>query len=179
MADTFNHISQTDCFHNTRFIIPFEQSFFSLLIILLVFSSLFSLHSGVQRTSHCTSIFITFEMADEGDPNPLAVLSSPHWVISDSDHGGYVIIASWTMMSYMVLTVIVRLARKITIRSWSLDDNIIAAASVRDPSIYSLELCEPSMLTEYRPSDSFNVAFYTRQSLLVSDDARRASLIPS
>jgi len=103
-------------------------------------------------------------MADEGDPNPLAALSSPRWVISDSDHGGYVIIASWTMMSYMVLTVMVRLARKITTRSWSLDDNIIAAASVRDPSIYSLGFCEPSMLTEYRPSDSFNVAFYTRQS---------------
>lgn len=65
------------------------------------------------------------------DPNPLAVLSPPHWVITDADHRGYVVIASWTMMSFMVITVIVRLARKITIRSWSLDDNIISAASVR------------------------------------------------
>lgn len=75
-------------------------------------------------------------MADQGDPNPLAALSPPHWVINDSDHGGYVIIASWTMMCYMVITVIVRLVRKATIRSWSLDDNIIAAASVRKP-LYS------------------------------------------
>lgn len=65
----------------------------------------------------------------ELDPNPLAALSPPHWVISESDHGGYVIIASWTMMCYMVITVIVRLARMATIRSWSMDDNVIAGAS--------------------------------------------------
>lgn len=62
------------------------------------------------------------------DPNPLAALSPPHWVISDSDHGGYVVIANWTMMSFMTITVIVRLLRKIAIRSWSFDDNFAATA---------------------------------------------------
>ncbi|OBT79358.1 hypothetical protein VF21_01912 [Pseudogymnoascus sp. 05NY08] len=67
-------------------------------------------------------------MSEELDPNPLAALSPPHWVISDTDHGGYVVIANWTMMCFMVITVIVRLLRKLSIRSWSLDDNLIAAA---------------------------------------------------
>ncbi|OBT91594.1 hypothetical protein VE01_10364 [Pseudogymnoascus verrucosus] len=67
-------------------------------------------------------------MSEESDPNPLAALSPPHWVISDTDHGGYVVIANWTMMCFMVITVIVRLLRKLSIRSWSLDDNLIAAA---------------------------------------------------
>lgn len=67
------------------------------------------------------------------DPNPLAALSPPHWVISDADHGGYVVIANWTMMSLMVITVIVRLLRKISIRSWSLDDNVVAGAGVKKP----------------------------------------------
>lgn len=36
-------------------------------------------------------------MAEEGDPNPLAVLSPPHWIINNDDHGGYVIIATWSV----------------------------------------------------------------------------------
>ncbi|ELR04026.1 hypothetical protein GMDG_06537 [Pseudogymnoascus destructans 20631-21] len=67
-------------------------------------------------------------MRAESDPNPLAALSPPHWVISDTDHGGYVVIANWTMMCFMVITVIVSLLRKLSIRSWSLDDNLMAAA---------------------------------------------------
>ncbi|KFX97039.1 hypothetical protein V495_01282 [Pseudogymnoascus sp. VKM F-4514 (FW-929)] len=44
-------------------------------------------------------------MSAEADPNPMAALSPPHWVITDIDHGG-----------------------KLSIRSWSLDDNLVAAA---------------------------------------------------
>lgn len=64
------------------------------------------------------------------DPNPLAALSPPHWVITDDDHGPYVIIATWTMMCFMVMTVTARLARKISIRAWGLDDYLISAAAV-------------------------------------------------
>ncbi|KFY39945.1 hypothetical protein V494_03745 [Pseudogymnoascus sp. VKM F-4513 (FW-928)] len=67
-------------------------------------------------------------MSVELDTNPLAALSPPHWVITDTDHGGYVVIANWTMMCFMTITVIVRLLRKLSIRSWSLDDNLVAAA---------------------------------------------------
>lgn len=73
-------------------------------------------------------------MSIEPDPNPLAALSPPHWVISDIDHGGYVVISNWTMMCFMVITVVVRLLRKLSIRSWSLDDNLVAAAGVKSPS---------------------------------------------
>lgn len=74
-------------------------------------------------------------MIDEADPNPMAALSPPHWVISDTDHGGYVVIANWTMMCFMVITVIVRLLRKIAIQSWSLDDNVVSVAGVKKPSL--------------------------------------------
>ncbi|KFY29442.1 hypothetical protein V493_02359 [Pseudogymnoascus sp. VKM F-4281 (FW-2241)] len=67
-------------------------------------------------------------MSFESEPNALAALSPPHWVITDTDHGGYVVIANWTMMCFMVIVVIVRLLRKLAIRSWSLDDNLVAIA---------------------------------------------------
>lgn len=73
-------------------------------------------------------------MSIEPDPKPLAALSPPHWVISDIDYGGYVVISNWTMMCFMVITVVVRLLRKLSIRSWSLDDNLVAAAGVKSPS---------------------------------------------
>lgn len=77
-------------------------------------------------------------MSAEADPNPMAALSPPHWVITDIDHGGYVVIANWTMMCFMVITVIVRLLRKLSIRSWSLDDNLVAAAGVSKPSLRNI-----------------------------------------
>lgn len=43
-------------------------------------------------------------MAEEGDPNPLAVLSPPHWVINDDDHGGYVIIATWLVQNFTFIS---------------------------------------------------------------------------
>jgi len=50
--------------------------------------------------------------------------------------------ATWTMMSYMVMTVMVRVARKITIAAWALD-----VSTVSLPHPLRIEASRGSFLT--------------------------------
>ena len=62
----------------------------------------------------------------------LADLSPPHYTITPNDHGAYVVIATWILACFMVLTVAVRVARP-TIASqstWGIDDLFILIAAV-------------------------------------------------
>jgi hypothetical protein len=59
-------------------------------------------------------------------------LSPPHGAITETDHGGYVVITTWILMSLMVLSVGARiLTRLIPVRTGGKDDLVIGAAMVK------------------------------------------------
>ncbi|ERF74097.1 hypothetical protein EPUS_06366 [Endocarpon pusillum Z07020] len=67
----------------------------------------------------------------ESHPPSIYDLSPPHGAITESDHGGYVVIAGWIMMCFFSLSVLTRLmTRFIPVRVYGSDDIIIAIAMV-------------------------------------------------
>lgn len=59
-------------------------------------------------------------------------LSPAHGAITDNDHGGYVVIAGWTMMCFFSLSVITRiLTRFIPVQIYGTDDVVIGLSTVR------------------------------------------------
>lgn len=67
----------------------------------------------------------------ESHPSSIYSLSPPHGAITESDHGGYVVIAGWIMMCFFSLSVLTRLmTRFIPVRVYGSDDIIIAIAMV-------------------------------------------------
>jgi hypothetical protein len=58
-------------------------------------------------------------------------LTPPHGAITDDDHGGYVVIAGWTMMCFFSLAVIIRiLTRFMPVRVYGTDDIVIGLSTV-------------------------------------------------
>ena len=55
----------------------------------------------------------------------------PHGVITPNDHGPYVVVANWTFMCVMVLTVATRVGTRVkTINKLGIDNILIFAAAV-------------------------------------------------
>jgi hypothetical protein len=72
----------------------------------------------------------------------------PYGIITDDNHGSYVIIATWILACASVLFVIVRVVlRTWTTRKFGLDNGLIMAALVRDMlSVFIIWLKRPDVL---------------------------------